>query len=158
MIKLTRRTILPNWSFEKWLSFFCENFSGERFFERIQRKIKPHILGSCSPRFLDLPRALHFALTSHEPLFSSIKIRFWWPNDHHLMFGMLRYFFANADLFLQWGAVHKRRWQLGGGKGQKLVKLPTDSPKNLPTWGWGVSKILKKWRRCLWMVPKYQKK
>ena len=50
-------------------------------------------------RFSDLPTALHFALTSHEPLFSTIKIRFWWPNDHHLMFGMLRYFFLQT---LRW--------------------------------------------------------
>ena len=49
------------------------------------------------------------------------------------------------------GAVHKRHRQLGGVK--NWSKLLTDSTKNLPTWRRGVSKIRKKCRRRLWMVP-----
>ena len=42
-------------------------------------------------------------------------------------------------------------WEGGGVK--NWPKLPTDSTKKLSTWGRGVSKIWKNWRRCLWMVP-----
>ena len=39
-----------------------------------------------------------------------------------------------------YGAVHKRRRQLGRGRGQKLVKLSADSIKKLSTWGRGRQK------------------
>ena len=45
-------------------------------------------------------------------------------------------------------------WEGGGDKiGQNWSKLPTDSSKKLPTWGRGMSKIPKKCRCHLWMVP-----
>ena len=40
-----------------------------------------------------------------------------------------------------------------GGGVKNCSKLPMDSTKKLPTWGRGVSKIRKKYRRRLWMVP-----
>ena len=51
------------------------------------------------------------------------------------------------------GAAHKRRCQLGWVK--NWSKLLMHSTKNLPTWGRGVSKIQKSFRRRLWMIPKY---
>ena len=50
------------------------------------------------------------------------------------------------------GAVHKQRRQLGGRKGKNGQNCRRT--KKLPTWGRGVSKIWKKCRRRLWMVPK----
>ena len=40
------------------------------------------------------------------------------------------------------------------GRGvKKWSKLPTNSTTNLPTWGRGMSKIVKNCQQRLWMVP-----
>ena len=51
LAKLVFWSILPfkNWAFANLLSFFCVSFSGERKFERIVRKIKPHFGPKRSP-------------------------------------------------------------------------------------------------------------
>ena len=50
-------------------------------------------------------------------------------------------------------AVHKRRRQFGGGKGEIALNLHKNRSKKWSDMGNGVSKYRNKSRRLLWMVP-----